>query len=125
MAVGPGRKSVLSAVGVRLIQMDHPLVLPANPSCTSLPDPEAPSVRHELPPAVGFGSHYMYNGLKKARKVFEKGFEKAHARMQHARLPASPRLRPPAHVRMHAHAPAHLPTCPRACPPTHQQKMKA
>ena len=77
LAVGPGRKSVLSAVGVRLIQMDHPLVLPANPRCTSLPDSEAPSVRHELPAAVGFGSHNMYKGSKKVRKVFTR-IHKSH-----------------------------------------------
>ena len=69
--------------------------------------------------------HTTCTRVRKGWKRVRKGFEKAHARMQHARLPASPRLRPPAHVRMHAHAPAHLPTCPRACPPTHLQKMKA
>ena len=52
-AIGPGRTSVLSAVGAGLI---HMTVLPANPSCTSLPSPP-PSVKHELPAAVGFDSH--------------------------------------------------------------------
>ena len=41
--------------------------------------------------------------------------------MQHARLPASPRLRPPAHVRMHA---AHLPTRLPTYPPAEDESMK-
>ena len=70
--------------------MDHPLVLPANSRCTSLPDAEAPSVKHELPAAAGFGSHYMYKGSKKVRKVFtrvhksHKSHKDTHAQVRNA-----------------------------------------
>ena len=91
-------------------------MLPAKPSCTSLLRSQAPSVKHELPAAVGFGSHNMYKGSKKVRKVFEQGSKRhMHACSMPAFLPA----RACAHPHMCARTPTRLPTCPPAHAPAH------